>query len=131
VRVWAIDNGDMSPPDILSMTNEMVAPKILLCPGDHAREAAKNWASYTAGNCSYEYLAPSASDEEPDRVVFRCPIHGHICLGDGSVQGTLAKRHPEQQVLRDGKLYQDPSVRPAQPAPAPQTDNPPSGGSNP
>jgi hypothetical protein len=105
VRTWAIDNGDMSPPNLLEMTNEMSTPKILVCPGDKTREAAKDWASYTSAHCSYEYLAPSAPEPEPMRVLFRCPIHGHVCLSDGSVQGELAKRHPERFVQRDGKLY--------------------------
>jgi cell division protein FtsB len=94
-RTWAIDNGNISPPDMLSMTNEMGTPKILVCPGDKTREPAKDWASYTAAHCSYEYLAPSAPDTEPTRVLFRCPIHGHVGLCDGSVQGEIAKRHPE------------------------------------
>jgi hypothetical protein len=34
----------------------------------------------------YEFLTPSAPELEADRVMFRCPIHGHVCLMDGSVQ---------------------------------------------
>jgi hypothetical protein len=154
-RLWAVDNGDMSPPNLLEMTNEMSTPKILVCPADHGREAAKNWASYTSANCSYEYLAPSAPDTEPMRVLFRCPIHGHVGLCDGSVQGELAKRHPERLVQRDGKLYQaEPAgvapkesvqdafrrrygldgppnqVVPAQPTTNPPPGDPPPGGSD-
>jgi hypothetical protein len=115
VRIWAIDNANICPPDLLSMTNEMSTPKILFCPADTGRQAATGgWASYTSSNCSYEYLAPSAPDNEPFRVLFRCPIHGHVCLCDGSVQGEVAKRHPEQLVYRNGKLYLEPSAPPAQ-----------------
>jgi hypothetical protein len=131
VRTWALDNGDMSPPHVLEMTNEMSTPKILWCPGDHAREAATSFASYTSANCSYEYLAPSAPETEPMRVLFRCPIHGIVCLCDGSVQGGVAKLHPEQLVHRDGKLYLEDSPPPVQPGPAPQPANPPPDGSNP
>jgi len=130
VRVWAIDNGDTSPAHVLDMTNEMATPRILVCPGDHAREAAANFASYSAANCSYEYLAPSAPDSDPFRVLLRCPIHGHIALCDGSVQGYVAKQHPERLVQRDGKLYYDVS-QPSQDAPTPQPGNPPPGSSNP
>jgi hypothetical protein len=105
VRVWATDNGDVSPPDILSMTNEMNTPKILVCPAETGRQPAATWASFTAANCSYEYLAPSAPETEPERVLFRCPLHGNITLCDGSVQARVAKTHPEWFVLRDGKLY--------------------------
>jgi hypothetical protein len=123
VRVWAIDNSEMSPPDMLSMSNELSTPIILVCPADHGREAAKNWASYSSANCSYEYLAQSAPDNEPTRVLFRCPIHGHVCLSDGSVQSSVAKQHPEMLVQRDGKLYLDDSRPPAQTAPPSQTSD--------
>jgi hypothetical protein len=117
VRVWAIDNKDMSPPNVIDMTNEMGSPKILVCPGDRGREAAKNWASYNSSNCSYEYLAPSAPDNEPTRVLFRCPTHGHVCLNDGSVQSSVAKKHPEMLVQRGGKLYLGEPRPPVQAAP--------------
>jgi hypothetical protein len=131
VRVWAIDNGDITPPHLLEMTNEMSTPKILVCPADHARQTANGWSAYSQANCSYEYLAPSAPETEPFRVLFRCPIHGHITLCDGSVQAYVAKRHPEQLVQRDGKLYLDPSVPATQGAPATPPANSPPGGSNP
>jgi hypothetical protein len=130
-RCWALDNADISPPHVLEMTNEMATPKILVCPGDHGRTSAKDWTSYTAANCSYEYLAASAPDTEPERVMFRCPIHGHIGLCDGSVQAAVAKRHPEWLVRRNGKLYLDSSAQPAQPAPASQSGTPPSSNPNP
>jgi hypothetical protein len=117
VRVWALDNKDMSPPNIIDMTNEMGSAKILVCPGDKGREAAKNWTSYSSANCSYEYLAPSAPDNEPTRVLFRCPIHGHVCLNDGSVQSFIAKKHPEMLVQRGGKLYLGEPRTPLQAAP--------------
>ncbi len=107
VKVWALDNGDVTPPDVLQMTNEMSTPKILSCPADTVHPAATGgWASYSAANCSYEYLAPSTPDgSEPTRVLFRCPIHGNIGLCDGSVQRGVAKTHPEWLIQKDGKLY--------------------------
>ena len=130
-RTWAIDNDGVFPPDIQSMRIELSTPKILVCPADRTREAAKDWASYTPAHCSYEYLAPSAPDTDPLRVMSRCPIHGTIGLGDGSVQQELAKRHPERLVQRGGKLYLADPSEPDKAAPAPQPTNPPPGGSNP
>jgi hypothetical protein len=115
-KVWALDNNDKFPEDILSMTNEMSTPKILWCPGDEAHQPAKGWADFTTANCSYEYLAPSASDDVPERVLFRCPIHGNIGLCDGSVQKGVGKTHPEQLVTRDGKLYLEYAAPPARSA---------------
>lgn len=106
VRVWAIDNGDVTPPNLVCLSNELSTPKILVCPTDKARKPASDFTSFTPANCSYEYLAPSAPDgEEPTRVLSRCAMHGHIGLCDGSVQMGVAKAHPERLVSRDGKLF--------------------------
>jgi hypothetical protein len=110
-RIWAVDHGDTTPASLLQMTNEMSTPKILFCPADTGRQAAANWTTYTPANCSYEYLAPSAPDTEPTRVMFRCPVHGSLGLCDGSVQKGVGKTHPEWLIQRDGKLYLEPSNR--------------------
>lgn len=126
VRVWAIDNNNMTPPNVLSMSNELNSFKILVCPADTARQAAKDSASFSPANCSYEYLAPAAPDNEPDRVMFRCPIHGNIGLCDGSVQSSIGKEHPDWIVKRDGKYYfqrVDPPAEPASPAPGGPNQN--------
>jgi hypothetical protein len=105
VRVWALDNQNMTPPNVLSMSNELGSFSIVVCPSDNGRQAAKDAASFTPANCSYEFLAPSAPDNEPDRIMFRCPIHGNIGLIDGSVQSSIAKEHPDWIVQQDGKYY--------------------------
>jgi hypothetical protein len=109
VRIWAVDNNDVFPPDTLSMSNELNTPKILVCPAETNRPVAKNWESFSTANLSYEYLTPSATnaDTEPYRVLTRCPIHGHIGLCDGSVQSSVAKNHPDWLIERDGKLYME------------------------
>ena len=111
VRIWMGDNNEVTPPDILSMSNQLNTPKILVCPADTNRVAVKRWEVFTEANCSYEYLTPSvsnASREEPMRVQSRCPLHGHVGMSDGSVQSDVAKKHPEQLKERDGKLYYEP-----------------------
>jgi len=109
VRVYALDNNEVLPPDTLSMSNELNTPKILVCPAETNRPVAKNWDSFTTANLSYEYLTPNATnaDTEPTRVLSRCPIHGHIGLCDGSVQSSVGKNHPEWLIERDGKLYME------------------------
>jgi hypothetical protein len=103
-RVWAQDNGHVMPPTILAMTNEMNTPKILRCPSDTGRTQAPTFSDFSSVNSSYDYLAPGESEVQVDRVLFRCRIHGHISLVDGSVQAGI-KEHPEWIVERDGKLY--------------------------
>src|SRR5689334_14878002 len=58
-RMWAIDNGDRFPPDLLSMSNEVISPKILICPGDHTRKPSVSWASFTPDQSSFEMVTPS------------------------------------------------------------------------
>jgi hypothetical protein len=121
-RMWALDNSEIYPPDVVCMSNYLNTPKILVCPAETNRPAATSWANYTSANCSYEYLAPSGSPKEPTRVLSRCPIHGTVGLCDGSVQGAVARKHPEQLVERDGKLYFGPPAQPPRTGPAPSPD---------
>jgi hypothetical protein len=109
VRIWAGDNADRYPPDIVCMSNVMNTPKILVCPTDKGHVVAPNFDSFTAANCSYEwFLNPSGSDTEPTRVMTRCPIHGTVGLYDGSVHMGAATNHPEGLIQRDGRLYYEP-----------------------
>lgn len=111
VRVWATDHNDTFPPDVVSLSNEIVSTKVLVCPADEGRQPAPDWASFTPAHTSYEYLAPLGSDLEPLRVMFLCPLHNNITLGDGSVQQLT----PEQRANlanRDGKLFFDPPPQP-------------------
>ena len=109
-RIWAGDNNDFYPPDIVCMSNEMGSPKILICPADTAHQVAPDFQSFTDANCSYQwYLKPTGKDDEPTRVLTRCPIHGSIGLYDGSVQSFQTNTNRgEEFVTRDGKLYYEP-----------------------
>jgi hypothetical protein len=87
-RIWSTDHAGKFPPDFNSMSNELSSPNILVCPGDSSRTAAMSWAQFGPENVSYEYLTPEYDEksEPPQTVVFECPIHGNLGLGDGSVQ---------------------------------------------
>ncbi len=111
VRIWMGVNNEVSPPDILSMSNQINMPTVLVCRADTNRVAAKSWEVFTEANCSYEYLTPSVPNpdrDEPMRVQVRCPLHGHVGMCDGSVQMEVSKKHPERLKERDGKLYYEP-----------------------
>lgn len=109
-RMWAMDENNVSPPDMLSTSNYLGTPTILFCPADTNRVKVKSWKEFSAGNCSYDYLTPSVTNAEyePMRVMSRCPIHGTVGMCDGSVQREVAKKHPEWLKERDGKLYYEP-----------------------
>ncbi len=106
-HVYASDHNEEFPPDVLSMANEIGSPKLLVCPADSARTPAENWASYTPANVTYEFLAPGpgAHSFEPNRVMWRCPIHGTVTLSDGSVQQIPPEQQATRFVTHDGKLY--------------------------
>jgi hypothetical protein len=84
-RLWSEDNGGYPPPDMLSMSNEVAAPKILICPSDYSRRAATNWASFTSSNCSYEMVAKRSRGGDTNAPFLRCPIHDYVLRGDGAV----------------------------------------------
>ncbi len=87
-RIYSNDNKDVFPPDFLSMSNELASPKILVCPEDPKHTAASSWAQFDPRkNISYEYLKPGIAESNAlNQVIFRCPIHNNIGMGDGSVQ---------------------------------------------
>lgn len=92
-RIYSNDHNEMFPPDFLTMSNELFSPKILVCPQDPARTrpTSPDWALFDTNNISYEFVSPGTKEDVPDRVLIRCPIHGHAGLSDGSVQmGTLS-----------------------------------------
>jgi hypothetical protein len=87
-RIHAVDNGDKFPPDIASMQNELSTPRVLVCPQDPAAPelTGLTWESFGLDRSSYEYLAAGKSDgDDPNAVLARCRIHGHVCRLDGSV----------------------------------------------
>jgi len=87
--LWASDHDGKFPPDFASMSNELGSPKLLVCPGDSSKTVASNWPELGPENVSYEYAEPGYDEKsgQPETVVFQCPIHGNVGLGDGSVQG--------------------------------------------
>jgi hypothetical protein len=85
-RLWADDHGgDQFPPDLISMSNEVVTPKIYVCPGDYSSPPAASWASFTPKQSSFEVVTPSLHAGDTNRVFLRCKVHGSVLYGDGSV----------------------------------------------
>jgi hypothetical protein len=93
-RLWSNDHNEIYPPDFLTMSNELVTPKLLVCPGDTTRTKAQDWSQFDPSqNVTYEFLTPNAKETEiTTQTAFRCPIHNNIGLGDGSVQQASGRR---------------------------------------
>jgi hypothetical protein len=91
-RTWASEHDGHFPTNFLVMSNELNSPKILVCPGDHSRQAAANWASFTPEQCSYEIVARNLKEGGTNGVFLRCKIHGHIGYTDGTVFDGVSRR---------------------------------------
>src|SRR5438552_2595889 len=76
--LWANDHDGHLPSNLISMSNELNIPKILICPGDHSRQPAANWESFTPTQSSYEIVAPGLKAGDTNGVFLRCKIHGHL-----------------------------------------------------
>jgi hypothetical protein len=89
-RIFAVDHEDNFPPSFLAMTNELVSPRVLICPQDPgaASAAGATWSNWDVSRSSYVYVAPGLKEGkvDPQTVVFRCRVHGHEGLADGSVR---------------------------------------------
>lgn len=87
-RIYSNDHQETFPPSFGAMSNELVTPKILICPGDSSHQPAFDWSNFSeTENVSYEYLSPGAKEGAglAQQTVFRCPVHNNVALGDGSV----------------------------------------------
>src|SRR5260370_13557956 len=83
-RIWANDHNDVSPPDFISMKDELVTPKFLFCPADAAAIHVTEWPQLNPSSISYRFLNPNGDMGDPTKLLTKCPIHGHVGLSDGS-----------------------------------------------
>ena len=83
-RVWSEDNSNMLPNNFVVMSNELSMTKILICPGDEIRQPAKDFASLTPTNSTYQLLTPGVPWNDTNAFL-RCQVHGHLGYADGTV----------------------------------------------
>lgn len=84
-RLWGDAHGNVFPPDLTTMKNELATPKILFCPAAPAGAPATDWAQVSPAAISYNFLNPNGTLNDPQKPLLTCPIHGHFGLSDGSV----------------------------------------------
>lgn len=103
-RVWANDNDGRRPKDFASMTNEIQFLKYLQCPGDKSHRVT-SWAQVAAGDVSYRIYADGLSEKDnPNTVIFECPVHHNFGLLDGSVQQVNSAHYENRFKTIDGRL---------------------------
>src|SRR5258706_449388 len=91
-RLWASEHDGHLPSDLISMSNEVVTPRIFICPGDHSRSRAASWAAFTPAQSSYELVTSGLRDGDTNGVFLRCRIHGHVGYADATVFDGVRRR---------------------------------------
>src|SRR6185369_8207149 len=88
LQMWARDNGGKFPPDLISISNEVSSPKILVCPGEKLRDRKEisTWEEFSMIGSSYNYWGAGKKTPNPQEEILRCPIHGNVGLADGSIR---------------------------------------------
>jgi hypothetical protein len=80
-RVWAEAHNGRLPSGFILMSNELVSPRLLLCPSDRSRYPADNWQAFTSANTSYQIndVAIGAKDLPPEVLQYMgylgCRVH--------------------------------------------------------
>ncbi len=86
VRTWENEHNTF-PPDLLTLSNQLASPHVLVCPGERLRERkrAYKWSDLQMIGSSYTYFAPANKISDQSTVLVTCPIHNNVCHADGSV----------------------------------------------
>lgn len=84
-RVWAAEHGSfIMPTNFLCFSNELISPVLMICPADHNRAAAQDWAQFDSAHSSYELVGPGVRINQANRIFIRCKVHGYVCYVGGA-----------------------------------------------
>ncbi|MCO5052184.1 MAG: hypothetical protein M9920_07770 [Verrucomicrobiae bacterium] len=87
-RKWAADHGGRLPQDVLSLSNYLASPQVLICPAT----GRFTDGSYRLADVSYELAAPGATAQDTNVLFLRCVVHPHRAYTDGRVVDDTAHR---------------------------------------
>ncbi|MDQ6632071.1 MAG: hypothetical protein M3Y82_10000 [Verrucomicrobiota bacterium] len=82
---WAEEHNGLLPSNLISMSNEIMVLKILVCPSDHSTRAATNWSLLTSDNSSYQIVTAGLRAGNTNGIFLRCKVHGFVGHADGAV----------------------------------------------
>ena len=87
--LWADESNQGKQPssiaDLISCSNEISTTHILICPSDHFKTPAVNFALLTTNNLSYQLIAMGISTDDTNNAFLRCKVHGHLGYSLGIV----------------------------------------------
>ena len=92
MQAWQNEHGTL-PPDLITLSNQLLSANVLVCPGERLRERKRvsRWSDLNMIGSSYNYFAPPRKITErnvrlaTNAVLVTCPIHDAVCHADGSV----------------------------------------------
>lgn len=89
-RSYAGSHDGRFPTEFKALEENLGDVDVLRCPGDGRHRVTggeARWETLREDQVSYQLLQPGAREEEILGVpVLRCPVHGQVALGDGTVQ---------------------------------------------
>jgi len=105
IKVWSSEHDDKYPTSLMVISNELSTPKILICPGDTARQpyTSLGFGQFQDSMTSYQFTMKPDDANFPYCIIARCPIHHNYLLSDGSVQRIDPKTVFITQ--KDGRFY--------------------------
>ena len=105
IKIWSSDHDDKYPTSLMVISNELSTPKILICPGDTARQpyTSLGFGQFQDSMTSYQFTMKPDDANFPYCIIARCPIHHNYLLSDGSVQRVDPKTVYITQ--KDGRFY--------------------------
>ncbi len=80
-RRWVAEHEGRLPQDLLSLSNHLASPQMLICPAT-GRLAT---GAYRLTDVSYELSAPGGNAQDTNTVFLRCTVHPHRAFTDGRV----------------------------------------------
>jgi len=88
-RMWAQDHDGNFPTSFISMSNEVVTPKILCCVPERR---IGTWSEFGPEHCTFEIVTPGVHESAKDTVFVRCKLHGHLGYPDTTVFDGVRRR---------------------------------------
>jgi hypothetical protein len=74
-------------PHFQVLSNELITPRLLVCPADESRKPARDWDQLSSTNITYRLqTGTKLNDSLHDEILILCPIHQHKLNCDGSVK---------------------------------------------
>jgi hypothetical protein len=88
-RNYADQHEGRWPTNFSSLGPLLADPQLLICPGDVTHHplnlTTSTWQNLTSSQVTY--VADFGISSNPvSKALYRCPIHGNVARGDGSVQ---------------------------------------------